>query len=125
MSQSILIGRTVTGFTITESGDLRIATREGDVAWDAFGDCCSHSMFSDVPELSEPGRVVEVGEVESMTDPRLDPATLKPSPFEYEDSVEIYGYTLRLNDGRELLIVMRNNSNGYYGGWYTESAVTP
>lgn len=84
-------------------------------AYKALGDCCSGSWIEHIDGLSRliGNTVFEVVEKEMPQPPQGD----------YE-SLQAYGWTLITTQGYTD-IEMRNESNGYYGGWVQSCGVPP
>ena len=152
-----LVGRVLRSATISrsrpvEEGDdptargddvLTFETDAAPVVWDVEGDCCSESRFTDLKLDAVLGkRIVIVARVEAMTDPALDPATLRkffypeydyksgtspdvPSGAEKapQESEQIYGVRLVAEDAAVGFVIYRNWSNGYYGAMLEERDV--
>ena len=110
-----LIGRKVKKiFLNTEY--LKFETDQGDLVYQATGDCCSSSYFFDfygVENLLKNGKVLKITTV-----------NLLPSDVvranEDGGCVQVYGYqvTTESEDYGDVTSVfsLRNSSNGYYGG---------
>lgn len=84
------------------------------VTWEAEGDCCSQSWFEHIDVFgSYPLVVTEVQEIEmgELKFPKDDPEALDHSGY-----IQVYGFNIKTNMGY-ILIEMRNESNGYYGGY--------
>ncbi len=104
-----LAGKTVYAVRLNDDKDFIVFECEnGDtVAYSAEGDCCSHSWIEHLNGLSEllgkrVNRIVE-----------REMPEMKRGEYEY---IQSYGWTLETETGR-CDIEMRNESNGYYGGW--------
>jgi hypothetical protein len=108
-----LIGKTIKHvFVSLKNQDyLKFVTDSGDIVYRAYGDCCSESYFSDVNRTTNlfGKKIIDVKEVELMEEEYL------PMESRQEED-KIYGYKIITESG-ECLIIMRNSSNGYYGGW--------
>lgn len=91
---------------------LKFICEDGVYCYEATGDCCSESYFSDVNRLGYfiNEKINEVKEVELMEEEYQE----KTSRQEYDS---IYGVKIYTDKGIGL-IIMRNSSNGYYGGSY-------
>lgn len=92
-----------------ESDDtLYISTDRNVHVFNVQGDCCSHSYFYEISNVNQliGGKVIKIEQI-SMPDPGVD--------TEYE-CIQAYGYKIHTDKGYGL-IVFRNSSNGYYGGW--------
>lgn len=105
----------------TYPGTLTFKTDIDDVVWQAEGDCCSHSFFTDLKLQPVFGKkIVKVADVDSMVDDALDPKTLVDTGAGENDYESIYGIQLTAEDGSVGFVIFRNHSNGYYGGWVEE-----
>ncbi len=106
-----LIGKTVSEVHL-DSGNqslLMFVLHDGEtIYYEALGDCCSESWFSDGTNIQAllGGTVVSVDELEekTVTDDRMR-----------QDVDILYGYAIRTDKGTAT-INFRNSSNGYYGG---------
>jgi len=90
---------------------LIFETDKGDISFSAEGDCCSESYFSDINRVKNllGGKVNSVKEVDL-------PETEIP-PHETRQEIDaVYGFHINTDKGTGI-IIMRNSSNGYYGGW--------
>lgn len=115
------VGRVEGEYGPTYPGTLTFKTDTGDVVWEAVGDCCSHSFFTDLKLQDIFGKkIVKIEDVEAMVDPALDPKTLVDTGATEGDYEAIYGIKLTAEDGSVGFVIFRNHSNGYYGGWVTE-----
>lgn len=89
---------------------------EGSWVYKAVGDCCSISWFESINNAT------------SLLDSQIIGIEIKPekeaSEPTVEESIKLYGYTLKTLKGY-CDIEFRNSSNGYYGGWseYIPNAV--
>jgi hypothetical protein len=112
-----LIGKTINRIFVSKKDQtyLRFETNKGNVDFGAGGECCSESYFSDVNRIKNiiGEKVIDVKEIELME----EEITNIPSRQE-ED--KIYGFKITTEKG-DGLVIMRNSSNGYYGGWVQES----
>lgn len=106
-----LVGQTIEAAYINEDNTcLWFVTTKGDIyTFFSEGDCCSHSWFEHIANVDEL-LLQEVLSVESWA----------PVPKEGDtpesESQQPYGYRLKTKAG-SCDIDMRNESNGYYGGW--------
>jgi len=110
-----LVGKTITGIRLNPARDIiRFDTEEsGPLYFGAVGDCCSNSWFEHFDGLQALlGQKITGLEDKTITE------KYKEGDFNYEeyDSIEQYGITFETKMGRATL-EMRNNSNGYYGGY--------
>lgn len=98
---------------------LQFKTDDGNVCFRADSDCCSESYFSDVNRLKNfiGEKINKVEEVELMAE-------------EYQENEsrqevdKIYGYKIHTDKGIGL-IIMRNSSNGFYGGECSFVSIIP
>jgi hypothetical protein len=112
-----LIGKTVTQVRFSKDKDLIVFETVGEdslpynFGFQAEGDCCSSSWFEHINGLSALiGQKVNNVVERNLPDP--------PESKNYE-CLQLYGWTLETSLGR-FDIEMRNESNGYYGGYITE-----
>lgn len=105
-----LLNKTITEVFIDKNlqAYLLVKTTEGDFLYEAVGDCCSKSYFAEIlgvgNVLNE--KVVEVEDIElGVGDPK-----------DGEDHVQVYGIKLKTQNNGSMLVIFRNDSNGYYGG---------
>jgi hypothetical protein len=106
-----LIGKKINGISINDDQSiLSFDTDQGQVNYEAYGECCSESWFADITGVSAllGGTVATVEEV-SMDGYNVEDGRGR----QYEDAA--YGYKLTTDRGYAD-IVFRNSSNGYYGG---------
>lgn len=102
---------------------LSFETDRGVFAFEAEGDCCSHSWFEHITGISTLlGEVVLAVRTVDMEEPTDDSYEkehgMKP------DCLKAYGYQIDTKRGT-FEIEMRNHSNGYYGGWIHECTEEP
>lgn len=96
-------------FVSDDQHSIYFDTDSGVVGYSTEGDCCSESWFADITGVDAIlGAVVLRAETLAMDDPSDE-----RSRQEYDQA---YGYQLTTARGR-CVIVFRNSSNGYYGGW--------
>lgn len=101
---------------------LRFDTDQGDVSYEVYGDCCSHSYFHDfigVEKLLKNGPVLSV-EAISLDDIEIE---------DDWDHLQAYGFRIITEDEKfgevSSVFSFRNRSNGYYGGWMERANYTP
>lgn len=106
-----LIGKTISRVFVSEGEEqLVFEVDEGLLIYDAEGDCCSQSWFSDLTGVRALlGGKVSLAEEISMDDYNVNDGRGR------EDVDQVYGYNLVTDKGRAN-VVFRNSSNGYYGG---------
>jgi hypothetical protein len=94
---------------------LYITTKENTYRFTVEGDCCSYSYFYEISNVFQmlDKKILDIEKIE-MPDPE--------SPDEYT-SVAAYGYKI-ITDGGYGLVVFRNDSNGYYGGYISDCTET-
>lgn len=116
-----LIGKTIKKIFVDdkEQGYLKFETEQGNLFFQAVGDCCSESYFSDINRIDNliNEKVIGVEEVELMPEEYTENESR-------QDSDEVYGFRIHTNKGTGL-IIMRNSSNGYYGGELVEMDEMP
>lgn len=105
---------------------LRFKTDKGDITYEVFGDCCSHSYFHDFY-----GVTALIGKtVTKIRSIELNPVdnTRDEDGF-FDDYTQVYGYALDYEDPkfgtRSAVFSFRNESNGYYGGWMEFAESSP
>ena len=104
--------------------EIKIFTKCGDTySATAQGECCSESFICHIDEpvlgaeiLDDTMREIDLPSQENICSlPRKD----------HENDVETqYFYKLRTTKG-DLIVEMRNYSNGYYGGWLYGNLTAP
>jgi hypothetical protein len=120
---SKLIGHTIKGHSDLGQDTLIFETDSVPVKWDVDPDCCSLGKFTDiVGNISSLGPITAV-ETLASTDERINPAKLSIQPS-YDEVECIYGILLTDASGKEVTIVHRNWSNGYYGNGFIETENT-
>jgi len=83
------------------------------VIFSAYGECCSDSWIEHCETMTSPEKILSFEEIsidsydEYHTKKRID---------ETMDDLKFYFYEVKTEKG-SYKIEMRNNSNGYYGGW--------
>lgn len=103
-----LIGKTIKDIKFIDEGSFCLfETETGQIKYQAEGDCCSHSYFSDIinKDAMVGSAVLEVVEKERR----------EAESRTGEDYVRLYSYTIKTAKGHGD-IEFRNDSNGYYGG---------
>ena len=115
-----LIGKKINKIFLN-SEYLKFETDQGNVLFEVYGDCCSHSYFYDfygVKKLLQNGPVTDFksidlkeGDYNNWIDPNKE--------YDY-DYIQCYGYaitTVNPEFGEQTSVFsFRNKSNGYYGG---------
>jgi hypothetical protein len=85
--------------------------RDAPVMYRAFGDCCSQSRFADITGIQNPiGGVVIRVEVNPLENYNVKDGRTR------EEYDKAYGWDIYTERG-VCSVIMRNSSNGYYGGW--------
>jgi hypothetical protein len=108
---SVLIGKTLKNIE-TSKDEVVFHTECGEVhRYGMDSDCCSVSWFEGFEGLETAigKKVVAVEETEL-------PNRVVPPPTRQECEKEYY-YAVKLEDAPPFIIIGRNESNGYYGGW--------
>ena len=109
-----LIGRKVLSYKFEDGGEKVVfETDKGKIVYEAFGDCCSSSFFSDITGIDNllGSEVLEVVERQEWSDEEIKKAEAQGS----YDVLSLYGYLIKTARGT-CDIEFRNDSNGYYGG---------
>jgi hypothetical protein len=104
---TVLVGQRIKAIYVN-SETLHIVTDKAVHKFEVEGDCCSHSYFYEVQNVSQMISWV-AKEIEKIGMPNPE------QPDEY-GLLQAYGYKIHTEGGYGL-IVFRNSSNGYYGGW--------
>lgn len=108
-----VMGKTLLKIT-DDNDDLQLHCEDGVIEFLAIGDCCSDSWVEHVESPSQPEKIVSFEEIEIP--PTFNEVKTEKRPIEDMDVVKFYFYKITTDKG-SYLIEMRNNSNGYYGGW--------
>lgn len=82
----------------------------------AEGDCCSDSWIEHIESPPKPEKIISMEEIEIPPSYDCDESNTKKRNPDHMDSVQFYFYRINTENG-SYLIEMRNNSNGYYGGY--------
>lgn len=104
-------GKVINSVKISEGEQYILFTRlyEEGFLFEAVGDCCSETWYSDIIGLHNLiNREIYGVEILELPEPQDD-----RSRQEYD---EAYGVRLKTVKGH-CDIIYRNSSNGYYGGW--------
>ncbi len=106
-----LLGKTIIRVFVSEGeGQLVFDIGDGLLVYNAKGDCCSDSWFSDLTGVwGLLGGKVSLAEEISMDDYNVNDGRCR------QECDQVYGYNLTTDKGRAN-VVFRNCSNGYYGG---------
>ena len=105
-----LVGKTIKRMWVAKDGShLEIATDLAVWAYDAEGDCCSHSWIQDIFGASDiyGGKVLEVKDINMAIG---------------TDQEQYYSKQIETSQG-VCEIIYRNSSNGYYGGCLSNGSV--
>ena len=106
-----LIGTKINGISVNDDQSiLSFDTDQGEVTYQAWGDCCSESWFADITGVSALLGATVAG-VEEVS---LDGYNVNDGRCRQEED-SAYGYKITTDKGYAD-IVFRNSSNGYYGG---------
>lgn len=93
---------------------LTIITDDGQVTFKCEADCCSDSWIEHFESPTQPEYFVSFERIGITRPPEISETKIR-NPKEM-DCVQYYFYKLTTEKGT-YMIEMRNNSNGYYGGW--------
>lgn len=100
-----LVDRTIVGIRRDADGEVLVLdTDAGPVSLRTEGDCCSHSYWQHAASV---GAVL--GQVVTRTVEREE-------LVEDDGETKLCGYEIHTAKGT-LVLELRNDSNGYYGGW--------
>jgi hypothetical protein len=107
-----LLGKEVVSLSVSKDQSvLSFETKDGRVAFSAYGDCCSESWFADINGVhSLLNATVRSIEEMPLTDYNVEDGRCR------QESDSAYGYKIHTNKG-SASVIFRNSSNGYYGGW--------
>lgn len=110
-----IIGKILCKIT-DENDDLQLHLDDGEIVYfDAVGDCCSESWVEHIDTPSKPEKIIQIQELE-ISNYNYEATEYKKRKKEDIDVLSAYFYQIN-TDGGSYLIELRNNSNGYYGGW--------
>ena len=119
-----LIGKKITKVEVNGDSTVMVFTdANGDkIAYEALGDCCSYSWFSDITGL---GNLVEhtVSEIVDREEFSEEEQKRAEKQGDYE-CLALYGHLIKTEKGT-CDIEYRNDSNGYYGGWCQLTTTIP
>jgi hypothetical protein len=120
----LLLGEVIERVFVSDSDHSLIFRLAGgtEILCSAIGDCCSESWFAEIVGFSallHHGGVLSVSEAE-LPFPRMHGDA--DDDHGRQDHDQIYGLEIRTGGG-VALVVFRNSSNGYYGGWINASQV--
>ena len=104
-------GVTPNGEEVNDTIDITFQDEVKKLQLYAKAECCSESMFSNVPDLTTMvGKEISgINDEEESSPPRYDKES---NGCKREGTV-----TISFNDGSSLEIKLVNYSNGYYSGW--------
>lgn len=109
-----LIGRILHKIT-DENDDLQLHLDNNEIVYfEAEGDCCSESWVEHVDSPTKPEKILQIQQIE--IEGYYEPAEYKKKQKEEIDELACYFYQI-ITEGGEYTVELRNNSNGYYGGW--------
>lgn len=104
-----LKGQCLEGFILNdEKTDLFIKTTTEEYILRAEAECCSESWFESIDATATYGKILEISEI------KMDDIASETN----EEYTQSYGLEIILTTGY-IKIEMRNESNGYYGGFFT------
>lgn len=107
---NMLEGQRIKQINISEDS-LFITTNKGTHKFRIEGDCCSHSYFHEF---------LNVNQMLTWVAKSVEEIDMPEVPIEeygeYEESILAYGYKFHTEGGYGI-VVFRNSSNGYYGGY--------
>lgn len=113
MNTEGLVGRILYRIT-DENDDLQLHLDNGEIVYfDATGDCCSESWVEHIDSPQKPEKIVQIQEIQISG---YEPTEYKKKSKESIDVLDCYFYQI-VTEGGSYLIELRNDSNGYYGGW--------
>lgn len=96
-------------FVSTNYKELVFYTFTGLFKFEAQGDCCSKSWFSDIYGFVPQSKIISIKDCHH---PRTDVYDGR----QLGEVDKAYGIIAETNNG-DIEFVFRNSSNGYYGGW--------
>lgn len=109
-----LVGKVITKVEMIGQDYIQFTTDTGEeIAYGAYGDCCSRSWFAHIDNL----KALIGNKVNSVQDREMwtEEETKKAESEGSYDVLSLYGYLLKTDKGT-CDIEFRNDSNGYYGG---------
>lgn len=107
-----LIGETIESMTVTADSEvIEFVSATHIYTFDAVGDCCSHSWI----EHMEGQENLYGTPVVQVIDHEKTEYVDDRDAF-YSNHIKVYKYTIKTAKG-DCDIEMRNESNGFYGGW--------
>lgn len=113
-----LIGKTITAMYVNEDESILkfVIEGQGEMYYEAEGDCCSESWFADIIFTTYRTKFpLAVTGVEVLDVPEwLNDVMTKDGRCRQEFD-QVYGYNI-ISADNAINIVYRNSSNGYYGG---------
>lgn len=120
MNNNNLVGKKVLELLMDPNGDVLFFKTDEDmgVKFAVDGDCCSCSYFHEIDGVDNLlGQVVNSCEEIPLPDSLATSLDTNYNP-KYKDSIAYYGIEIKTDKGTTR-IIYRNESNGYYGGWYS------
>jgi hypothetical protein len=86
------------------------------ITLEAYGDCCSQSVFYDFFGVKDilNQKVIEFEEIELENEEAKE--LVNSDRNNYQEAIQIYGYRIKTENGGLASFSFRNYSNGYYGG---------
>ena len=105
-----LVGKKVlaVNFDHEEHHFIQFKTEEGNFLYYTYGECCSHSYFTDIKGVSS-----LIGHIVISVDKVVLPVVIDNE--EDMEHIQAYGYNMKTTGGY-VNFVFHNESNGYYGG---------
>ena len=115
-----LVGKVVHGLSVSDGQHyLVIHTNGGFVVYETEADCCSETWFADITGIQcLVGREVREAKFVELPYYNTDDGRGR------QESDQAYGFEIGTDRGK-CVVVFRNSSNGYYGGWMTTHAKIP
>lgn len=121
-----LIGHTIKEIWVNEDQSiLKFVTDQGELCYNAVGDCCSESWFADILFSYNFFKDSKVESVEEIQIPDFIDKLANKDGRTRQEYDQVYGFKItleksssyRYGPGESCDIIFRNSSNGYYGGW--------
>lgn len=116
-----VIGRTLTGLAVSKDGEttLRLSFAEGDHHYvTTHGDCCSESWWADILGVGSWTYGKKILDILPISLPDSNDRRTR------QEIDALYGYAIKMEMG-VITLIFRNSSNGYYGGWSSDTDTPP